>query len=126
VTEVDFSVMATSIEFYTTMLGFVNFRLYQTVGLHYPPKLQTYDPSGAVASADNEESRERVYSLAQPIQKVGGADIDDQAAVDEFPPEEGAASNSEKMRQEAESLARLRTLFASCPFSSIARCPRSR
>lgn len=31
--------MATFTEFYTTLLGFVNFRLYQSLNLHYPPKV---------------------------------------------------------------------------------------
>lgn len=31
--------MATFTEFYTTLLGFVNFRLYQTLNLVYPPKV---------------------------------------------------------------------------------------
>ncbi len=37
--DVDFSVMSTFVEFYTTMLGFVNYRLFHTAGLHYPPKV---------------------------------------------------------------------------------------
>lgn len=32
--------MATFTEFYTTLLGFVNFRLYQSLNLHYPPKVE--------------------------------------------------------------------------------------
>lgn len=32
--------MATFTEFYTTLLGFVNFRLYQSLNLHYPPKVR--------------------------------------------------------------------------------------
>ncbi|MCJ1243805.1 mRNA-binding ribosome synthesis protein nop7, partial [Trapelia coarctata] len=39
--EVDFRVMGTFVEFYTTLLGFVNFRLYTSIGLVYPPK---FDP----------------------------------------------------------------------------------
>uniref|UniRef100_A0A673U7S5 Pescadillo homolog n=1 Tax=Suricata suricatta TaxID=37032 RepID=A0A673U7S5_SURSU len=39
-TDVDYRVMATFTEFYTTLLGFVNFRLYQSINLHYPPKLE--------------------------------------------------------------------------------------
>lgn len=31
--------MATFTEFYTTLLGFVNFRLYQLLNLHYPSKV---------------------------------------------------------------------------------------
>ena len=36
--DVDFRIMATFVEFYTTLLGFVNFRLYTSVGLVYPPR----------------------------------------------------------------------------------------
>lgn len=32
-TDVDYRVMATFTEFYTTLLGFVNFRLYQSLNL---------------------------------------------------------------------------------------------
>ncbi|KAL9043490.1 MAG: hypothetical protein Q9214_003329 [Letrouitia sp. 1 TL-2023] len=36
--DVDFRIMGTFVEFYTTLLGFVNYRLYTTIGLVYPPK----------------------------------------------------------------------------------------
>lgn len=36
--DVDFRIMGTFIEFYMTLLGFVNFRLYTSMGLKYPPK----------------------------------------------------------------------------------------
>lgn len=36
--------MATFTEFYTTLLGFVNFRLYQSLNLRYPPKVDTPPP----------------------------------------------------------------------------------
>ncbi|KAM0667961.1 hypothetical protein ACQRIU_003826 [Beauveria bassiana] len=36
--DVDFRIMGTFIEFYMTLLGFINFRLYTSVGLKYPPK----------------------------------------------------------------------------------------
>lgn len=31
--------MLTFVEFYTTMIGFVNFKLYNMLNLHYPPKV---------------------------------------------------------------------------------------
>lgn len=36
--DVDFRIMGTFIEFYMTLLGFVNYRLYTSIGLKYPPK----------------------------------------------------------------------------------------
>ena len=36
--DVDFRIMGTFVEFYQTLLGFVNFRLYTSIGLVYPPK----------------------------------------------------------------------------------------
>jgi pescadillo protein len=36
--DIDFRIMGTFVEFYTTLLGFVNFRLYTSAGLVYPPK----------------------------------------------------------------------------------------
>ncbi|KXS93822.1 hypothetical protein AC579_8792 [Pseudocercospora musae] len=36
--DIDFRIMATFVEFYTTLLGFVNYRLYTGIGLVYPPK----------------------------------------------------------------------------------------
>ena len=36
--DIDFRIMSTFVEFYTTLLGFVNYRLYTSVGLVYPPK----------------------------------------------------------------------------------------
>ena len=36
---VDLKIMSTFADFYTTLLGFVNFRLYNSINLHYPPKV---------------------------------------------------------------------------------------
>lgn len=36
--DVDFRIMGTFVQFYTTLLGFINFRLYTSIGLVYPPK----------------------------------------------------------------------------------------
>ena len=50
--DIDFRIMGTFVEFYTTLLGFVNFRLYTSIGLVYPPKFDTRsDERGAELAA---------------------------------------------------------------------------
>ena len=50
--DVDFRIMGTFVEFYMTLLGFVNYRLYTAVGLKYPPKFdQLKDDQGAELAA---------------------------------------------------------------------------
>ena len=38
---VDYQVMCTYVDFYCTMLGFVNYKLYTMLGVHYPPAVST-------------------------------------------------------------------------------------
>ncbi|KAL2006952.1 hypothetical protein VTN00DRAFT_8390 [Thermoascus crustaceus] len=56
--DVDYRIMATFVEFYTTLLGFVNFRLYNSIGLVYPPKFDVRsDENGAELAAFTLEGR---------------------------------------------------------------------
>ncbi|KAK8195970.1 mRNA-binding ribosome synthesis protein nop7 [Zalaria obscura] len=56
--DVDFRIMGTFVEFYTTLLGFVNYRLYNSIGLVYPPKFsQKSDEQGAELGAFTLEGR---------------------------------------------------------------------
>uniref|UniRef100_A0A1I7X4J9 Pescadillo homolog n=3 Tax=Heterorhabditis TaxID=37861 RepID=A0A1I7X4J9_HETBA len=83
VSDVDFTVMffkslnfyVTFAEFYVSMLGFVNFRLYQMIGLYYPPQIQT-GQNIIGSNNDDEEYIEKVYSLARPLAKRPDADKD--------------------------------------------------
>ncbi|CAK7206428.1 mRNA-binding ribosome synthesis protein nop7 [Sporothrix eucalyptigena] len=45
--DIDFRIMGTFVEFYMTLLGFVNFRLYTSIGLKYPPKFDQTKDDGA-------------------------------------------------------------------------------
>ncbi|EPY80181.1 pescadillo isoform 1-like protein [Camelus ferus] len=73
-TDVDYRVMATFTEFYTTLLGFVNFRLYQSLNLHYPPKLEGQPHAEAKSSEDtyaldSESSMEEVSAQEEDRRK---------------------------------------------------------
>ena len=40
--DVDFRVMLTFVEFYASLVGFINFKLYHTLNLNYPPQVYTH------------------------------------------------------------------------------------
>lgn len=56
--DVDYRIMGTFVEFYCTLLGFVNYKLYSSIGLVYPPKFDTAsDERGAELAAFTLEGR---------------------------------------------------------------------
>jgi pescadillo protein len=56
--DIDYRIMATFVEFYTTLLGFVNFRLYTSIGLVYPPRFDVKsEEQGAELGAYHLEGR---------------------------------------------------------------------
>ncbi|PBP27610.1 pescadillo [Diplocarpon rosae] len=64
--DVDFRIMGTFVEFYQTLLGFVNFKLYTQVGLVYPPKFdKSKDDHGAELGAIALEGN-GIGAIAQP------------------------------------------------------------
>ncbi|PMD31412.1 putative Pescadillo like protein [Hyaloscypha variabilis F] len=70
--DVDFRIMGTFVEFYQTLLGFVNFRLYTSIGLVYPPKFdKSRDDQGAELGAFSLEGN-GVGAIEQPKQITNG------------------------------------------------------
>ena len=66
--DVDFRIMGTFVEFYQTLLGFVNFRLYTSIGLVYPPKFdRTRDDQDAGLGAFSLEGN-GIGAIEQPKQ----------------------------------------------------------
>lgn len=123
--EVDFKIMSTFVEFYTIMLGFVNFRLYHTLNLFYPPKFAVMDNPNDKEKALVDENvfvAERVAALNIPLSKnVTGAE--DDVEIDNFDLEENPES-VEEARKEAESLNTLKTLFKGLKFFLNREVPR--
>ncbi|KAG0324975.1 mRNA-binding ribosome synthesis protein nop7 [Dissophora globulifera] len=100
-TDVDFRVMLTFLEFYQTLSGFVNYKLYSDVNLVYPPKLDLkLDEGGAGMNALIIESTQSTANIAQSINSSVAQPTSSTAA---------SLSKEEKKRLE-ESEKRLRTL----------------
>ena len=129
--EVDFRIMSTFIEFYTTLLGFINFRLFNSVNIYYPPKLllssQNVDENEAgedgLVSTD-EHLIERVAALNQNLlkQETGG-DAEPEPEIDEFPNEEDPLK-IEELKREAALVKDLKNLFSGMKFFLNREIPR--
>ncbi|KAI9689104.1 MAG: mRNA-binding ribosome synthesis protein nop7 [Bathelium mastoideum] len=84
--DIDFRIMGTFVEFYTTLLGFVNFRLYTSIGLIYPPKFNANaDDRGGELGAFTLEGR-GFGEVEQPTEMVNGtnessANVENSAAA---------------------------------------------
>ncbi|PGH10339.1 pescadillo [Blastomyces parvus] len=84
--DVDYRIMGTFVEFYTTLLGFVNYRLYTSIGLVYPPKFdKSSDERGAELAAFTLEGRnfgETQKSIQSSQQPNGGTEKEAPASKD--------------------------------------------
>ncbi|XP_011834449.1 PREDICTED: pescadillo homolog isoform X2 [Mandrillus leucophaeus] len=123
-TDVDYRVMATFTEFYTTLLGFVNFRLYQLLNLHYPPKLEGQAQAEAKASEgtyalDSESSMEKLAALSASLARVVVPATEEEAEVDEFP-----TDREEDRRKELEAQEKHKKLFEGLKFFLNREVPR--
>jgi len=115
--DVDFRIMSTFVEFYATLLGFVNFRLFTTSGLHYPPALA----SSTSISEDSTDLDDRLASLTIPL-KATASEVDDAVNVDEFPVSDDATLEQQKSEQA--DLKRLQNLFSGFKFFLQRETPR--
>ncbi|KAI1870897.1 hypothetical protein JX265_005937 [Neoarthrinium moseri] len=67
--DIDFRIMGTFVQFYMTLLKFVNFRLYSSIGLVYPPKFdQKKDDSAAELGAFTIEGNHATAIQEAPAQ----------------------------------------------------------
>jgi len=137
---VDLRLMSIFVEFYTTMLGFVNFRLYHNLNLIYPPALITSVASNMMKfgkddtskehneedsktderikrlEQEDESSKDRVAALNQSLARSVVAGDDDRIELDNIPMNgDGDASNTadatEEAKKEIEKLKKLQILF---------------
>lgn len=73
--DVDYRVMVTFLDFYLVLLKFVNFKLYSTLGLEYPPQevdATTYH-GYEFTKVQSEEQDER-YKIDEEFNEKGGND----------------------------------------------------
>lgn len=117
--DVDYRMMMTFFEFYETLLGFVLYKLYHSVGLAYPPKLVAErDVSGEHLSAIKAEP---VLKMLEDDESVDASDAEEEdvemAEVEDEEEEKKVTEtksnkNQKKTALQKQSEARLKTLDA--------------
>ncbi|XP_063972092.1 pescadillo homolog [Diachasmimorpha longicaudata] len=125
-TEVDFRIMSTFVEFYITMLGFINFRLYHQLNLHYPPKFNSYGNDEKALVDEAAYVSERISALNIPLIRLDAtsqAAEEEEIDLDTFS-NETDETKLEEARKEAEKLKKLKTLFQGKKFFLNREVPR--
>lgn len=110
---VDMRLMSIFVEFYTTVLGFVNFRLYHSLNMTYPPKL--------ASSIDNATDQEdRVAALNQALARTVEEPVEQMDIISI-----GETDDAMEMaRLEAEAMDRQAKLFEGLKFFLGREVPR--
>jgi len=128
--DVDFKIMTTFVEFYVTLMGFVNYKLFQSVNLIYPPKVRPSSKEVPHLCLDAETEKESIASLNHQLVSSKDDHLDENVDGDEFPSMEsennaegdsGVENEEEKEKERKSEEERrkeenLKTLFKGCKF----------
>uniref|UniRef100_A0A8C4H350 Pescadillo homolog n=1 Tax=Dicentrarchus labrax TaxID=13489 RepID=A0A8C4H350_DICLA len=109
-TDVDYRVMATFTELYTTLLGFINFRLYHSLNLLYPPKVSL--------------SLTKLSALSSSLARVVSTAEEEEAELDQFPDEGEDIEKLEAREKEQKQLEAQKKLFDGLKFFLNREVPR--
>ncbi|XP_059482472.1 pescadillo homolog [Neocloeon triangulifer] len=113
--DVDFKIMASFVEFYTVMLGFINFKLYHSLNLYYPPKFPASSKDAESKILVDQEAfvSERIAALNLNLLKSDGTSneyVEEEFEMDDIPLIDDPDKIAE-IREEREKVKRLKTLF---------------
>ncbi|KAI4385532.1 hypothetical protein MLD38_003546 [Melastoma candidum] len=89
--DIDFNVMLTFLEFYETLLGFVNFKLYHSINVKYPPIL---DPRLEALAAD-------LYALSRYVDANSRSSVVESETVESSVPDQSESQLKEKAQNES-------------------------
>lgn len=114
--EVDFRMMSIFVEFYTIMLGFVNFRLYNQMNLVYPPQFPSnlFQDTEESLHDENVFVSERIAALNFDLLKIDPTaeelEVDDDLNIDLLEGE-NESEQIKQMKEKAAEERKLRNLF---------------
>nr|SVE89855.1 EOG090X05E6 [Daphnia sinensis]SVE90483.1 EOG090X05E6 [Daphnia sinensis] len=121
--DVDYRIMTNFVDFYTSMLGFINFRLYHSINLQYPPKLPGITVKEDATDEDAVEEYNELVAALNSSLVTNVPQAEEEIQIDEFPSAEGA-EKLEEAKREAEAIERLKSLFKGLKFFISREVPR--
>ncbi|KAI8434784.1 hypothetical protein MSG28_003297 [Choristoneura fumiferana] len=125
--EVDFKIMSTFVEFYTNLLGFVNFKLYHSLNLVYPPKLTRGLSLNSEKDLIDEKAyvAERIAAMNLSLARIAGSnDAEELPEIDIFNTEDEDPQKLEEAKLEVEKVKKLKTMFKGLKFFINREVPR--
>lgn len=124
--EVDFKVMSIFVEFYIIMLGFINYRLYHSLNLFYPPKFNNTESCEKVLVDEETFVSERISALNVPLLMLDSSIQnveDEEMEIDQFS-KDTDAKQLEAAKEEVEKIKKLKVLFKGLKFFLNREVPR--
>lgn len=123
--EVDFRIMAVFVEFYTIMCGFVNFRLFHSLNVLYPPQFNVSLDSEESHSNEDVFVSERIAALNVELVKTVEDDAEEPEEMDlQLISNEGDSEKVRKMHEREKAQKRLKNLFKGLKFFINREVPR--
>lgn len=123
--EVDFRIMAVFVEFYTIMCGFVNFRLFHSLNLLYPPQFNILLDSEQSQTNEDVFVSERIAALNVDLVKTTEEEIEEPEEMDlQLISNEGDSEKVRKMHEREQEQKRLKNIFKGLKFFINREVPR--
>jgi pescadillo len=119
--------MSTFVEFYLMVLGFVNFKLYHSLNLVYPPKLTASFSNDSDKELIDEQAyvAERIAAMNLSLAKTSNSnEAEEMPEIDIFQSEGDDPQKLEEAKKEVEKVQKLKTLFKGLKFYINREVPR--
>uniref|UniRef100_A0A182WLH3 Pescadillo homolog n=1 Tax=Anopheles minimus TaxID=112268 RepID=A0A182WLH3_9DIPT len=123
---VDLSIMKSFGDFFTVMAGFINYRLYHSVNLVYPPQFAHTLDSEETMGDEQKFVSERIAALNVDLLRSDGGNNGDAEETEllEWTGNDEDLPHVSQIRQEAQSVNKLKTLFKGLKFYLNREVPR--
>uniref|UniRef100_A0A182U4V1 Pescadillo homolog n=1 Tax=Anopheles melas TaxID=34690 RepID=A0A182U4V1_9DIPT len=122
---VDLSIMKSFGDFFTVMAGFINYRLYHSINLVYPPQFAHSLDSDETMGNEQKFVSERIAALnVELLRSDGGNGDTEEPELLEWTGNDEELPHVSQIRQEAQNVNKLKTLFKGLKFFLNREVPR--